>query len=61
MWTFSKMKVIKNFLRSTMSGEHLEDFIVLAAEKDLTDTINLDRVLMAWVTKKNRKLPTKLS
>ena len=45
--TFSKMKVIKNFLLSTMSGEHLEDFIVLAAEKYLTDTINLDRVLMA--------------
>ena len=44
-----------------MSGEHLEDFIALAAEKDLTDTINLDRFLKAWVAKKNRKLPIKLS
>ena len=50
--TFSKMKVIKKFLHSTMSGEHLEDFIVLGAEKDLTDTINLDRVLKACVSKK---------
>lgn len=59
--TFSKMKVIKNFLRSTMSGEHFEDLIVLAAEKDLTDSINLNRVLKAWVAKKNRKLSIKLS
>ena len=35
------MKIIKNFLRSTKSGEHLEDLIVLAAEKDLTGGINL--------------------
>ena len=30
------MKIIKNFLWPAMSGEHLEDLIVLAAEKDLT-------------------------
>ena len=33
----SKMKVIKNFLRPTTSNGRLEDLIVLAAEKDLTD------------------------
>ena len=49
------MKVIKNFMRSTMSGERLEDLIVLAAEKDLTDKIDLNVILKAWVAKKNRK------
>ena len=54
--TFSKMKIIKNFLRSTMSDECLEDLIVLATEKDLTDTIDLEAVLEVWAGRKNRKL-----
>ena len=58
--SFSKMKIIKNFLRSTMSGEHLEDLIILAAEKDLTDNIDLGVVLKAWSAKKSRKLKIKL-
>ena len=59
--SFSKMKIIKNFLRSTMSGERLEDLIVLAAEKDLTDQIDLDVVVKAWAAEKNRKLKIKLT
>ena len=54
--TFSKMKIIKNFLRSTMSGERLDDLIVLATEKDISDKIDLNMALKAWATKKNRKL-----
>ena len=57
--TFSKMKIIKNFLRSTMSDERLEDLIVLAAEKDLTDKVDLDEALKVWASKKNRKLKIK--
>ena len=52
--SFSKMKIIRNFLRSSMSGEGLEDLIVVAAEKDLTDQIDLDVVVKAWEAKKNR-------
>ena len=59
--TFSKMKIIKNFLRSTMSDERLEDLIVLAAEKDLTDKVDLDEALKVWASKKNRKLKIKFS
>jgi hypothetical protein len=57
--TFSKMKIIKNFLRSTMSDERFEDLIVLAAEKDLTDKVDLDEALKVWASKKNRKLKIK--
>jgi hypothetical protein len=57
--TFSKMKIIKNFLRSTMSDERLEDLIVLAAEKDLTDKVDLDEALKVWASKKNLKLKIK--
>ena len=58
--SFSTMKIIKNFLTSTMSGECLEDLTVLATEKDLTDQIDLDVVARAWAAKKNRKLKIKL-
>ena len=54
--SFSKMKIVKNYLRSTMKGERLEDLIVLSTEKDLTDTVNLDVVLKSWASRKNRKL-----
>ena len=42
-----------------MSSERLEDLIVLAAEKDLADTADLDVVVKAWALKKNRKLNIK--
>jgi hypothetical protein len=57
--SFSKMKIIKNYLRSTMTGEPLEDLIVLSTEKDLTDTIDLNEVLKSWASRKNRKLKIK--
>ncbi len=56
--TFSKMKVIKNFsLRSTMSGERLEGFIVLAAEKNLTDKMDLNVVLRRGLQRKTESCP----
>ena len=57
--SFSKMKIVKNYLRSTMKGERLEELIVLSTEKDLTDTIHLDVVLKSWAARKNRKLRLK--
>ena len=57
----SKIKIIKNFLRSTMSGERLEDLIVFAGEKDLTDQMDVDVVVKAWAAAKNRKLKIKLT
>ena len=47
--SFSKMKIIKIFMGPTMPGERLEDLIVLTAEKDITDTIDLDVVVKAWI------------
>ena len=39
-----------------MSDERLEDLIVLATEKDLTYTIDLDSAVKVWAAWKNRKL-----
>ena len=38
-----------------MKDERLNDLILLACEKDLTDTIPLDVVLKVWHEKKNEK------
>ncbi|CAB3998503.1 zinc finger MYM-type 1-like [Paramuricea clavata] len=54
--SFSKMKIVKNYLRSMMKGERLEDLVVLSSEKDLTDTIDVNVVLKSWATRKNQKL-----
>ena len=59
--TFSKMKIIKNCLRSTMTDERLEDLIVLATEKDLTDKIDLEMMVNDWSKRKNRELKLKLT
>nr|XP_047131599.1 zinc finger MYM-type protein 1-like [Hydra vulgaris] len=40
--TFSKLKIAKNILRSTMSDARLASLILLASEKDLVDNIDLD-------------------
>ena len=54
--TFSKLKIIKNSLRSRMKDKRLNDLILLACEKDLTDTISLEDVLKKWSKKKMRRL-----
>ena len=36
---FSKLRIVKNCLRSTMKDERLNDLLVLGCEKDLTDNI----------------------
>ena len=58
--TFSRMKIVKNFLRSTMSDTRLDDLIVLASEKDLVDSIDLNAAVKKWASQKNRKLKIKI-
>ena len=58
---FTKMKIIKNCLRSIMTDERLEDLIVFATEKDVTNTIDLEMMVNDWSKRKNRKLKLKLT
>ena len=57
--TFSKLKIVKNCLRSTMKDERLKDLIVLACEKDLTGTIELQNVVKTWSQIKTRRISRK--
>ncbi len=54
--TFSRLKLIKTHLRTTMSDERLGALIVMSCEKDLTDNVNLENVASQWTELKTRRL-----
>ena len=43
--SFSKLKLLKNYLRSTMPQERLNGLAMCTIEKDILDTIDLNTVL----------------
>ena len=51
---FSKLKLAKNVLQSTMTQERLSDMMVVSFNRNLTPSI--ESVLKAYRTKKDRKL-----
>ena len=49
--SFSKLKLLKNYLRSTMSQEWLNGLAMCTIEKDILDTIDLDTILNDFVSR----------
>ena len=43
--SFSKLKLLKNYLRSTMSQERLNGLATLCIEKNLLDEIDIDTIV----------------
>ena len=54
--TFSRLKIIKSPLRTTMSDERLESLLLLSCEKDLTDSLDLNVLVKSWAELKQRRL-----
>ena len=55
--SFSALKCIKTFLRSTMSEQHLTDLASLSIEKQLSQTLPLDDVIDKFAaTDTNRRI-----
>lgn len=48
--SFSRLKFIKNRLRSTMSEQYLENAIILSTERDYLNKINLEEIINAIAT-----------
>ena len=42
--SFSKLKLVKTVMRSVMNQERLRELLTLACERDLTDTIDIDKL-----------------
>jgi hypothetical protein len=52
---FSCLKRIKNYLRSTMGTEKLNNLAILNIEADLLSTLNCDDLIDAFAEEKSRK------
>ena len=52
----SKVKLINNYLRVTMSSERLKDFVEINCERDISDSITLDRMVEAFKLAGERRL-----
>jgi hypothetical protein len=53
---FSKLKLIKNYLRSTMSQERLSTLEILAIERDIASNIKYDNLTDQFTVEKCTKL-----
>ena len=54
--SFSRLKLIKNYLRSTIHEDRLNNLAILAIERDLCRKQNFDDILYDFATRKARKV-----
>ncbi len=54
--SFSKMKLVKNLLRSTMGDDRLEWLMILACEKDVVDSLDVSQIVSTWAKTKKRRV-----
>lgn len=53
--SFSKLKLLKNYLRSTMSQERLNELATLCIEKKLLDDVNIEAIIEDFASRNVRK------
>jgi hypothetical protein len=53
--TFSKLKLLRNYMRSTMSQERLNGLAILCIEKKLLDEIDIDTMVTNFASKNVRR------
>lgn len=53
--SFSKLKLIKNYLQSTMGQSRLSDLAILLIESDLAKAVDFDEVINKFAALKARK------
>ena len=53
--SFSKLKIIKTYLRSTMAQERLGNLAILSIEKEVFNSVDFDHIIDQFAEKKSRK------
>ena len=56
-WSFSKLKLIKNRLRTTMTNERLSHLILINIEYDILRQIDFTILIKDFAKAKSRKVP----
>ena len=54
--SFSKLKLIKNYLRPTMGNERLSSLAIMSIERDTADTVDFEDVINSFAAMKARKI-----
>ena len=54
--SFSKLKLIKNYLRSTMTQDRLSSLVLMSVESDILDKIKDNDVIDDFAAKKTRRV-----
>ncbi|GAB0089030.1 hypothetical protein DMENIID0001_035080 [Sergentomyia squamirostris] len=54
--SFSKLKLIKDFLRTTMGQQRLSDLAIISIEREIAVQINIDAIIDDFAQKKVRKI-----
>lgn len=54
-WSFSKMKLIKNYLKISTLQERLRNIVILSIKKCKTDEINIEKIITNFANAKTSK------
>ena len=54
--SFSKLKIVKHSLRSTMGQDRVTDLLIISIEEDLAKKVSYDGVIDIWAARKARKI-----
>jgi hypothetical protein len=52
--SFSKLKLLKSYLRSTMTQQRLTDLATIALESELLDKIEYDHIVEEFISRNTR-------
>ena len=53
--SFSKLKLLKSYLRSSMSQERLNDLAILCIEKNMLENIDVDTIINDFASRNTRR------
>jgi hypothetical protein len=54
--SFSKLKLLKSYLRSTMKRERLNDLAMIALESDLLEKINYESIIENFISRNTQRM-----
>ena len=54
--SFSKLKLLKSYLRSTMTQQRLNDLATIALESGLLEKINYEHIIEDFISKNTKRM-----